>query len=242
MLGSCFVVFSTWLLAGLDAKSLPNQRPDYEKRTYHSSAIDNMIDSLKPLFLSEDVATIFANALPNTLDTTVSYSTPNPSQVSHGELDSFVITGDIDALWLRDSMNQVIPYIPYSAEDTELQYLLEGLINRHAKSVLIDPFANAFNFNASKDGHKSDIRTPPMTAQVFEGKYEIDSLAAFLKLSYWYWYYAGDAALVRFVDSTWLSAAQTTLSTGKGESVFLFSFVYILGTHIFSYSSGNYAE
>jgi meiotically up-regulated gene 157 (Mug157) protein len=211
------LVLSSLILPGILASSLPDQRPAYEKRTYHSSAIDDLIAQLKPLFANEDVATIFSNSLPNTLDTTVSYATPNPENVAHDLWDSFVITGDIDALWLRDSMNQVIPYIPYAKEDSSLQYLLEGLINRHAKSVLIDPFANAFNFNASREGHKSDIRTPPMTPSVFEGKYEIDSLAAFLKLSYWYWYYAGDEALLRFADSTWLSSVQTLLKTGKRE-------------------------
>jgi meiotically up-regulated gene 157 (Mug157) protein len=217
------VVLFSWMVTLISGKPLPDQRPTYDKRTYHSAAIDNLIDQLKPLFADPDVATIFSNSLPNTLDTTVSYATPNPSQVFHIQLDSFVITGDIDALWLRDSMNQVIPYIPYSAEDTELQYLLEGLINRHAKSVLIDPFANSFNFNASGAGWQSDQRTPRMTPSVYEGKYEIDSLAAFLKLSYWYWFYSGDEALVRFADHNWLSAAQTLLSTGIFKHFQLFS-------------------
>lgn len=205
-------VISAWAVV---SATLPDQRPSYEKRTFHSSAIDSLIEQLKPLLKSDDLATVFSNCLPNTLDTTVSYYTPNPTEVSHNNLDSFVITGDIDALWLRDSMNQVIPYIPYAPEDTGLQYLLEGLINRHANSVLIDPFANSFNFNASGAGAQSDIRKPPMTPSVFEGKYEIDSLAAFLKLSYWYWFYLGDVALSRFADNNWLSAVQTLLDTGK---------------------------
>ena len=83
-------------------------------------------------------------------------------------------------------MNQVLPYLPYTPQDPNLQTLVTGLINRQARSVLIDPYANAFNFNASGAGHQKDKRTPPMSKGVFEGKYEIDSLAAFLKLSYWY--------------------------------------------------------
>jgi meiotically up-regulated gene 157 (Mug157) protein len=191
----------------------PDQRPSYEKRTYHSKSIDNLIDQLKPLFITSDLATAFSNCLPNTLDTTVSYVTSNPSAVASSDLDSFVITGDIDALWLRDSMNQVLPYVPYARDDEELQYLFEGLINRHAKSVIIDPFANAFNFNSSGAGHQSDRRTPPMKPSVFEGKYEIDSICAFLKLSYWYWKSVGDQSLVKFVDDRWLSAVQTALNT-----------------------------
>lgn len=81
-----------------------------------------------------------------------------------------------------------------------------------ARSVIIDPFANAFNFNASRAGHQSDIRTPKMTAAVFEGKYEIDSLCAFLKLSYWYWRSASDA-IPTFLTDTWMKAIESTLAT-----------------------------
>lgn len=194
-------------------QTLPDARPSYDKRSFHSSAIDNLIDQLKPLFKDENLATLFANTLPNTLDTTVYYVTPNPDSATQKDLDSFVITGDINALWLRDSMNQVLPYVPYVKEDKNLQFLFQGLINRHAKSVLIDPFANAFNFNASGDGHQKDIRTPPMTRSVFEGKYEIDSLCAFLKLSYWYWHYMGSESLSLFAGDSWLKAVQQALDT-----------------------------
>lgn len=194
--------------------ALPDQRPAYEKRTFHSTVIDNLISQLQPFFRNANMGTLFGNCLPNTLDTTVYSYTQNPTDVSQSELDTFVITGDIDALWLRDSMNQVLPYVPYSTSDSSLQYLFEGLINRHAKSVLIDPFANAFNFNASGAGHQNDQRTPPMSRSVFEGKYEIDSLAAFLKLSYWYQRYNADnGALQRFADDRWLSAVDTLLTT-----------------------------
>lgn len=198
----------------LGGSTLPNQRPSYEKRTFHSTAVDNLISTLQPLFRDENIGTLFANCLPNTLDTTVYSYTANPSSVAQADLDTFVITGDIDALWLRDSMNQVLPYAPYSNEDQNLQYMFEGLINRHAQSVLIDSFANAFNFNASGAGHQSDSRTPPMSRSVFEGKYEIDSLGAFLKLSYWYQRFnQNNNALSRFADERWLQAVDRLLST-----------------------------
>jgi meiotically up-regulated gene 157 (Mug157) protein len=138
---------------------------------------------------------LLSNCLPNTLDTTVLYSSSDP-------LDSFIITGDIEALWLRDSANQVIPYIPYASQDSELSNLIEGLIDRHARSVVIDSFANSFNYNASGEGHQDDIRKPAMTPSVFEGKYEIDSLGAFLKLSYWFWSYTGKTS---FMNDNWFS-------------------------------------
>ena len=93
-------------LVAAAADSLPCARPDFEKRTFHSNSIDKLLSSLKPLFKTENLATLFSNTLPNTLDTTVKYFSPNASLLSAQELDSFIITGDIDALWLRDSMNQ----------------------------------------------------------------------------------------------------------------------------------------
>jgi meiotically up-regulated gene 157 (Mug157) protein len=50
-----------------------------------------------------------------------------------GEPDTFIITGDIFALWLRDSTNQVLPYIPFATKDPNLQNMIKGLINRHVK-------------------------------------------------------------------------------------------------------------
>jgi uncharacterized protein len=203
------------LSLSLVSAALPSQRPDYSKRTFHSKAIDDLIDQLVPLFADQDIATLFANCLPNTLDTTVYYTSLNPESLDAKDLDSFVITGDIPALWLRDSMNQVLPYLPYAPEDAALRYMIEGLINRHARSVKLDPFANAFNFNSSGDGHQDDYRFPPMTPAVFEGKYEIDSLNAFLKLSYWHRRFSGPEALRRIVHSNWLDAVQALLKTGR---------------------------
>lgn len=214
MLVNLIICVAILVAVAAAGSTLPDQRPSYEKRTFHSTAVDNLISTLQPLFRDSNLGTLFANCLPNTLDTTVFSYTTNPTEVPQSDLDTFVITGDINALWLRDSMNQVLPYAPYSDEDKNLQYMFEGLINRHAKSVLIDPFANAFNFNASGAGHQSDSRVPPMTKSVFEGKYEIDSLGAFLKLSYWYQKFnAKNGALFRFADERWLSAVDKLLST-----------------------------
>lgn len=201
---------SLWLAYGL----LPSTRPAYDERSFHSEVIDNLVSTLQPLFVNEDIGTLFANCFPNTLDTTIySHSSSDP-------IDSFVITGDINALWLRDSMNQLMPYLPYVSSDSGLQTLVEGLIYRHTNSILIDPYANAFNFNASGEGWQTDVRTPPMQPSLFEGKYEIDSLAAFLKLSYWDYRYAGTNALIQYVNydnGRWMTAVQKVL-----ETVFLF--------------------
>ncbi len=101
---------------------------------------------------------------------------------------SFVITGDIPAMWLRDSAAQVRPYVKYAKEDILLQKILEGVILKQAEFVCLDPYANAFNESASGAGHKDETK---LNAHVWERKYEVDSLCAPLYLAYTYWKTAG---------------------------------------------------
>jgi len=202
----CLSVLLFGLIGATNSVLLPDVRPASNQRTFTSKVIDDLINTLQPLFKDPNLGILLSNCLPNTLDTTVFYH-------SAEEVDSFVITGDITAMWLRDSANQVLPYVPYAPQDSDLQSLLEGIIARHAKSVLINPFANAFNFNASNDGHQDDQCVPPMSPSVYEEKYEIDSPSAFLKLSYWHFYYSGDDALTRFGTDTWLSAVEKVIET-----------------------------
>ena len=102
---------------------------------------------------------------------------------------SFVITGDIDAMWLRDSTNQVIPYVQYINQDENLKLLIKGLINRQSFYINIDSYGNAFNQGPSGSPHVTDSTTyvnkkgkrvqamrTPLGLYVFERKFEIDSL------------------------------------------------------------------
>ena len=100
--------------------------------------------------------------------------------------DYFVITGDIPAMWLRDSAAQVRLYVRYAPEDEELQKLLESVIAMQAKLVCIDPYANAFNESANGNGggYEDDTLLNP---HVWERKYEVDSLCAPLYLAHNYW-------------------------------------------------------
>ena len=139
--------------AALASAAAPAARPAPGARTFNSSAVEALLVAWQPRFLDADLGTIFANALPNTLDTTVQRASAN---------DSFIITGDIPAMWLRDSANQVAAYFPLAAQDAALAALLRGVAMRQARSVLIDTYANAFNIEPIGAGLQSDPRTPPM--------------------------------------------------------------------------------
>ena len=134
--------------------------------------------------MDRDLAILFENCLPNTLDTTVlSYSADNtPTE----DLDSFIITGDIEAMWLRDSTNQVWPYLRFVKDDLPLKNLIRGLINRQIKSVILDPYANAYHKDPNQQwgGHNDKTERK---AGVFERKYELDSLVSVLRLSVGYY-------------------------------------------------------
>lgn len=67
-----------------------------------SKAVEEKIVYVKQLLKNAKLAWMFENCFPNTLDTTVHFN---------GEDDTFVYTGDIHAMWLRDSAAQVWPYV-----------------------------------------------------------------------------------------------------------------------------------
>ena len=191
------------------APSLPHIRPPPSQRKFNSTAVNSLIATYTSQMIDPDLATLFENCLPCTLDTTVGYFTPrNASSVP----DTYVITGDIDAQWLRDSTNQVLPYIALAANDTQLTDLICGLIKRQSRDITHDPYANSFNFDNTGGPHQDDNRRPAMTPLVFEGKYELDSLAAALKLAYYYYRDTQDMTCLT-EDSVWLDAVSAILAT-----------------------------
>lgn len=103
------------------------------KRLFHSEAVERKIQEVKTMLSNPYLKWMFENCFPNTLDTTVHYRTQN------GEDDTFVYTGDIHAMWLRDSGAQVWPYVDLANEDPNLKKMLRGVILRQFKCINIDP-------------------------------------------------------------------------------------------------------
>lgn len=147
---------------------------------------------------------MFANCFPNTLDTTIH---PN------GDDDTFVYTGDIHAMWLRDSGAQVWPYLQLINNDSELKKLIAGVINRQFKCICIDPYANAFYKEPDKVGEWAKDKTD-MKPGVHERKWEIDSHCYPIRLAYEYWKITGDTSIF---SETWLEAIQLTLKTFREQ-------------------------
>ena len=153
------------------------------------------------------MAWIFENCFPNTLDTTVNYYQKN------GKPYTYVITGDIDAMWLRDSSAQVFPYLSLAKEDEKLKNLLKGVINKQIEFVLLDPYANAFyDDNQKVSEWKNDFTE--MKPGVHERKWEVDSLCYVMRLSYHYWKTTGDASIF---DEDWKNAMLLILKTFREQ-------------------------
>ena len=173
------------------------------KRKFKSVAVERRIDLIQSSIGNKELAWMFGNCFPNTLDTTVDF------QMVDGRPDTYVITGDIDAMWLRDSSAQVYPYLQLMKEDAGLQQLIAGVINRQTRCVLKDPYANAFYKDENKVGEwQSDLTD--MKPGVHERKWEIDSLCYTIRLAHGYWKESGDTAPF---DYAWRDAIKSILQT-----------------------------
>ena len=186
------------------AKDYVSCRPDKAERLFVSEAVDAKIDEVTAQLKNRKLAWMFANCLPNTLDTTVH---PN------GEGDTFVYTGDIHAMWLRDSGAQVWTYLPFINDDDELRRMIAGVILRQFRCICMDPYANAFYKEPDKVGEWAKDYTE-MRPGVHERKWEIDSHCYPIRLAYGYWKTSGDTSI--FGDE-WLMSIQNTLKTFREQ-------------------------
>ncbi len=184
-----------------------SQRPPVNKRKFTSKAVEATIARVKPKIKDEKLAWMFENCFPNTLDTTVNFSMKNSKP------DTFVITGDIDAMWLRDSSAQVWPYLPLTNEDNQLKQMIAGVINRQTKCIIIDPYANAFYAEPNPKGEWITDNTD-MKPELHERKWEIDSLCYPIRLAYHYWKITNDTSVF---DNEWRKAMAIVLKTFKEQ-------------------------
>jgi meiotically up-regulated gene 157 (Mug157) protein len=185
----------------------PLKRPAPAERKFRSEAVETKIGEVKrALGPDTELSWMFENCFPNTLDTTV-----RCGQLE-GKLDTFVITGDIPAMWLRDSTAQVWPYLPLMRNDKPLQQLIAGVINRQTRCILIDPYANAFNFDSEGSEWEHDLTA--MKLQLHERKWEIDSLCYPIRLAHGYWRTTGDTAPF---DTAWSQAMRLVVKTFREQ-------------------------
>ena len=170
-----------------------NNRPEYNKRTFHSKVIDDYIINLESKFEDKILYLLFSNCYPNTLDTTINYNKEKN--------ETFIITGDIKAMWLRDSSLQIYPYLKHCIKDEILSNMIKGLFKKQISFILFDPYANAFNkdplespwfedktYKRNKEGKFEKA----MNENIWERKFELDSLIFPLFVMCKYYLYTKD--------------------------------------------------
>ena len=187
-----------------------SKRPAPADRKFTSPAVEETLQAVKAQIADPELAWLFENCYPNTLDTTVQFS---PDGGEGGGPDTFVITGDIDAMWLRDSTAQVWPFLPLATKDPQLQQLFAGVIRRQCVCILYDPYANAFMGSPEEKTQWVSDHTR-MLPGIHERKWEIDSLCYPLRLAHGYWMQTGDGSPL---DTQWEQAMALVLQTFRQQ-------------------------
>lgn len=210
--------------------ALPYQRPSPYCRTFSSPLVEKVIEDVTSRMRDKDLARIFENAFPNTLDTTVRWHVDG----SQGTLkswrakteakwegpQSFIITGDIEAEWLRDSTNQLAQYQGLAKKDKKLENLILGAINTQSEYVIESPYCNAFqppppsHIPPSGNGQEDIVHPAFEPSAVFECKYELDSIANFLALGNKFHKNTGSTA---FLTPRWYAAVETVMELLKEQ-------------------------
>lgn len=193
---------SLWYCAD-EPEEYISQRPEPSERLLSNKSVEQCISEVSEKLSNKRLAWMFANCFPNTLETTVHYR----SDDGEGHPDTFVYTGDIHAMWLRDSGAQVWPYLRFASTDEQIRSMIEGVIRRQFKCICIDPYANAFNIGPTGTGWMSDNTL--MDPNDHERKWEIDSHCYPIRLAYEYWKKTGDTSVF---DESWINAMQNILS------------------------------
>ena len=202
-------------------------------RTFQSPLVEKVIEDITTRMVDKDLARIFENAFPNTLDTTVRWHVDatdkrakstqlGPEDVGKWEgPQSFIVTGDINAEWLRDSTNQLAQYQALAKKDKKLEMLILGAINTQAEFVIESPYCNAFQppppsrLSPTQNGQEDFVHPAYEPSRVFECKYELDSLAHFLALANQFHKSTGSTA---FLTKRWYLAIDRMLDTLKEQA------------------------
>ncbi|WP_158884719.1 glycoside hydrolase family 125 protein [Rhodanobacter sp. L36] len=192
------------------ASGFVSKRPPLAQRKFVSPAVEALIARTKAGIGDPELAWLFENCFPNTLDTTVH------TGMLHGKPDTFIVTGDIDAMWMRDSSAQVWPYVSLATHDESLRRMFRGLIHRHTSCISIDPYANAFmpdpRAKSTLTWAQQDLTD--MRPGVAERKWEIDSLCYPIRLAHAYWKATRDR---QPFDDDWRAAMHAVLATFRAQ-------------------------
>jgi len=188
-------------------RDLKTMRPEPSQRKFVSEAVEAKILEVKRAIADPELAWLFENCFPNTLDTTVTHG------LRDNRPDTIVVTGDINAMWLRDSSAQVTPYLQLARVERKLKDLIAGVINRQTLCILIDRYANAFSFGAKACPWGVNDK-PALSPDLCERKWEIDSLCYPVRLAYAYWQITGDESCF---DSNWKKASRLIVQTFREQ-------------------------
>lgn len=159
---------------------------------------------IKDSNVSEKIKTMFRKCMLNTITTTLVQK----------EDSAFIITGDIPAMWLRDSAGQLRAFLNLPDKTGKISKVISDVIKQQFKYIVIDPYSNAFNIEANNncwtDIDKSNFKNP----WAWERKYELDSLCFPVELSYLYWKRTGNNDIF---DNTYLKAIKNILMVFETE-------------------------
>ena len=194
--------------------------------------VEKVIEDITSKMENKDLARLFENAFPNTLDTTVRWHVDGTTK--HTELkrsmrdagkwegaQSFVVTGDINAEWLRDSTNQLLQYQSLAKKDPAIFNLIWGAINTQVEYVIESPYCNAFqppppsHLAPTENGQEDSVHPAYEPSFVFECKYELDSLAHFLALGNTFYNHTKS---LDFLSPRWYKALDTVLEVLDQQS------------------------
>ena len=210
--------------------ALPFQRPYEACRTFSAPSVEKVIEDITTRMQDKDLARLFENAFPNTLDTTVRWHIDGRQKKSRAKTyadgawegpQSFIVTGDINAEWLRDSTNQLAQYQALAPKDEKLRLLILGAINTQAEYVIASPYCNAFQppppskLSATMNGQDDIVHPAYEPNLVFECKYELDSLAHFLALGNRFY---DNTKSTAFITNRWLLALKTMMAVLEEQS------------------------